>query len=76
MEIWKPAILGVCLIVGCGEIKQTVDGEVAVNVNLDFAELEKYFRPVCEEEYPVASEEQIEECINLKIGELLQTISG
>lgn len=72
MEIKKPAILGLCLALGaCGQINHNVDGGVNVNLNIDFSELEKYFIPVCKEEMPDATDEQIDDCVNLKIGEFL-----
>lgn len=77
MEKYVAAIMGACLsLTACGEIKHTAGGDVDVNLKIDFDELQKYFEPVCQEELPEATESEIEDCVNLKIGEFLDAISG
>ena len=76
MENWKIALLGLCLILNaCAPIEHNVDGNIDVNLNIDVSQLEEYFKPVCENELPSANEVEINECVNLKIGEFLSVLS-
>lgn len=75
MEKWKSALLGCCLVLcSCAQVNHNVEGNVDVNVGIDFSELEKYFKPVCEQEIPSGTDEQIDDCVNLKIGLFLQGV--
>lgn len=74
MEKWKYSFLGLLILVSCAQVEHK--GEVDVNVSLDLTELEKYFEPVCREELPeTVTDEQVEDCINEKIGSLLELLS-
>lgn len=75
MEKYVAALLGISLI-SCGEINHTVKDGVDVELTINFEELEQYFDPVCRQELPNATEEEIQECVNLKIGEFLDTLSN
>lgn len=73
MEKWKYPILGLLIFVACAQVEHK--GEVDVNMTLDFTELEKYFQPICKQELPeTATDEQIENCVNEKIGVLLEAL--
>jgi|AACY02.5.fsa_nt_gi hypothetical protein len=73
MEKWKYSFLGLLILVSCAQVEHK--GEVDVNLTLDFEELEKYFDPICRDELPpTATDEQIEACVNEKIGVLLEAL--
>lgn len=73
MEKWKYPILGIFVVIGCAQVEHK--GEVDVNMTIDFTELEKYFDPICRDELPkTATEEQIQDCVNEKIGVLLEAL--
>lgn len=74
MEKWKYPILGLLTITACAQIEHS--GEVDVNVNLDFTELEKYFEPICRDELSsTASDEEVQNCVNEKIGQFMEFLS-
>ena len=74
MEKWEYSILGLLMLTSCAQVEHK--GEVNVNVEIDFTELEKYFEPICRDELPdTATDEQIEDCINEKIGVLLDLLT-
>lgn len=66
------------LLTACGKVDHEVKGttKVEIEIAMEFEKLEKYFTPVCEEELPEGSEEEIKNCVYEKIGNLLDVAGG
>jgi len=56
-------------------MKQEHSGTVNFQITVDQIAMTAYFEPVCRKELPEASEEAINECVKLKIGQFLDAIS-
>jgi hypothetical protein len=56
----------------CGTIEHKISG--TINISIDLEKLAVYFRPVCEDELPGASDTEIDNCVTEKVGAFLNDI--
>lgn len=66
-------IVSLFLLSSCGlTINHQVSGSINIDLNLE--KLADYFVPVCLEENPAATQEELDTCVKLKVGYFLQTV--
>lgn len=72
-NIGKLSIIALLILSwSCGPVEHKVTG--TVNVSVDLEKLAVFFRPLCQEEIPNGSNQEIENCTAQKIGEFINLI--
>jgi hypothetical protein len=66
-------IASILALSSCGiQVDHDISGKVSLDVDLE--KLADYFVPVCMDELPEATEDQIEDCVKSKVGYFLQAV--